>query len=96
LLAPRERVVGAHLAQQLTAQLGRPFTATYVRVTLHRARQKFADLLIDEVAHSLESPSEIELVHEIKSVGFAKLCDSALVRRRQRLQKSGRRRRPTG
>src|SRR5262249_29304471 len=37
------------LAEQLTARLGKPLTAAGVRQTLHRARQKFADRLLDEV-----------------------------------------------
>src|SRR5207249_5271323 len=44
------------LAEQLTAQLGRPFTAAGVRQTLHRAREKFAAFLLDEVTHSLAHP----------------------------------------
>ena len=37
------------LAEELTARLGRPFTAAGVRQTLHRAREKFAALLLNEV-----------------------------------------------
>src|SRR5262245_59280398 len=50
------------VAEQLTARLGKPFTAAHLRVTLQRAREKFAQLLLDEVAHSLEDPPEAELV----------------------------------
>src|SRR5262249_40154477 len=41
------------MAVQLAAQLGRPFSSSGVRQTLHRAREKFADPLVDEVIHSL-------------------------------------------
>src|SRR5262249_37404622 len=46
------------LAEELTAQLGRTLTAAGVRQTLHRAREKFAAHLLDEVADSLESPTD--------------------------------------
>src|SRR5687768_5547883 len=42
----------AGAAERLSARLGKPITAAHVRVTLQRAREKFAALLLDEVAHS--------------------------------------------
>jgi RNA polymerase sigma-70 factor (ECF subfamily) len=45
------------MAEQLTTQVCRTVTAAGIRQTLHRARQKFADLLLEEVAHSLENPT---------------------------------------
>ena len=69
------------MAQQLAARLGKPFTAGNVRVTLHRARERFADLLLDEVAHSLEMPAETELVQELTDLRLLSLCRPALVRR---------------
>jgi RNA polymerase sigma-70 factor (ECF subfamily) len=41
------------IAESLATRLQKPFSAGQVRVTLHRARAKFAELLLDEVAHSL-------------------------------------------
>src|SRR5262249_5868834 len=38
------------MAERLTAQLGKPINAALVRKTLERAQEKFADLLLDEVA----------------------------------------------
>jgi RNA polymerase sigma-70 factor (ECF subfamily) len=72
------------LAARLTTQLGKPFTATNVRVTLHRARAKFADLLLDEVAHSLENPTAAELLQELHDLRLRKLCGLALKRRSHR------------
>ncbi len=74
----------AQQAERLSAQLGRPFTAANVRVTLHRAREKFADLLLDEVAHSLETPTEAELMEELRTLHLLKLCGPALERRGHR------------
>ena len=41
------------LAAGLTEKLGKPINAGAVRVLLHRARDAFADLLLDEVSESL-------------------------------------------
>jgi RNA polymerase sigma-70 factor (ECF subfamily) len=65
-------------AELLSAQLGEAFTANRVRVTLHRAREKFAYLLLAEVERSLETPSEAELVQELRNLNLWKLCRAAL------------------
>jgi RNA polymerase sigma-70 factor (ECF subfamily) len=69
------------LAEALAAQLGRAFTAVGVRQTLHRARQRFATVLLDEVAHSLANPSEDELHEELVELGLLDYCRPALERR---------------
>jgi RNA polymerase sigma factor (sigma-70 family) len=71
-------------AEQLVTRLGKPFTAAHVRVTLQRARQKFAELLLDEVAHSLGTCTEAELVQELHALRLLKLCAPALERRKGR------------
>jgi RNA polymerase sigma-70 factor (ECF subfamily) len=68
------------IAEQLTAQLGRPFTAAGVRQTLHRAREKFADLLLDQVTHSLENPTAERLEQELVELGLLDYCRPALKR----------------
>jgi RNA polymerase sigma-70 factor (ECF subfamily) len=45
------------LAARLTAETGRPYTAAGVRQAVKRARDRFAELLRDEVAHSLDDPT---------------------------------------
>jgi DNA-directed RNA polymerase specialized sigma24 family protein len=74
----------AGAAEQLAARLGKPFTAAHVRVTLQRAREKFAELLLDEVAHSLGACTEAELVQELHALRLLKLCAPALERRKTR------------
>jgi DNA-directed RNA polymerase specialized sigma24 family protein len=69
------------LAQQLTAQLGHPFTAAGIRQALHRAREKFADLLLDEVTHSLENPTAEQFVQELVELSLLDYCRPALERR---------------
>jgi RNA polymerase sigma factor (sigma-70 family) len=71
----------AGVAERLTDRLGRPFTAAHVRVTLQRAREKFAALLLDEVALSLGACTEADLVQELHAVRLHRLCAPALARR---------------
>jgi RNA polymerase sigma factor (sigma-70 family) len=69
------------IADSLTTQSHKEHTGGGVRVTLHRAREKFADLLIDEVAHSLTNPTESDLIDELRLLGLLKLCAPALERK---------------
>jgi RNA polymerase sigma-70 factor (ECF subfamily) len=68
------------MAEQLAAQLGRPFTAAGVRQTLHRAREKFADLLLNEVMQSLQDPTAEQLEQELAELRLLEYCQPALVR----------------
>ena len=70
-----------HMAEQLTALLRRPFTAAGVRQILHRAREKFANLLLDEVTDSLENPTAELLEQELADLGLLDYCQPALKRR---------------
>jgi RNA polymerase sigma factor (sigma-70 family) len=70
------------MAEELAAQLGKPLTAAHVRVILQRARVKFAELLVVEVAHSLGAFTETELADELRALQMLKLCAPALQRRR--------------
>jgi RNA polymerase sigma-70 factor (ECF subfamily) len=69
------------LAEQLSAKLGRPITAANVRVILHRAREKFAELLLDEVVHSLDQPTMHELEEELCELRLLDYCKPALAAR---------------
>jgi RNA polymerase sigma-70 factor (ECF subfamily) len=71
-------LTSAAAAEQLSARLGKPFTAALVRVTLQRAREKFAGLLLGEVAHSLGACTEAELVQELHALRMSKLCAPGL------------------
>jgi RNA polymerase sigma-70 factor (ECF subfamily) len=68
------------LAERLSVQLGRPLTAVGVRQTLHRARDKFADLLLYEVRQSLEEPTRERLEQELVDLGLLDYCRPALER----------------
>jgi RNA polymerase sigma-70 factor (ECF subfamily) len=80
------------IAEELTAQLGRTFTAVGIRQILHRAREKFAALLLDDVTHSLghgleigpnavAGPSAEQLEEELVELGLLDYCRPALERR---------------
>jgi RNA polymerase sigma-70 factor (ECF subfamily) len=69
------------MAQQLSGELGRPLTPEGVRQLLHRAREKFADLLVDEVAHSLDQPTLDRVEEELEELGLLDYCRPILQRR---------------
>jgi RNA polymerase sigma-70 factor (ECF subfamily) len=68
------------MAEQLSARLGRPLTADAARQALHRAREMFADLLLDEVAQTLEAPAAEQLEEEVLTLGLHVYCQPALRR----------------
>jgi RNA polymerase sigma-70 factor (ECF subfamily) len=69
------------MAAQLGARLGRPLTAAGVRQTLRRAREKFSDLLLDEVVHSLQTADPGAVEQELIELGLLSYCQDALRRR---------------
>ncbi|HMF16259.1 MAG TPA: sigma-70 family RNA polymerase sigma factor [Gemmataceae bacterium] len=79
--ADHPRMRSPQLAEQLSARLGRSFTPSGVRQILHRAREKFAALLLDEVSHSLENPTTEKLEEELVELGLLDYCRPALQRR---------------
>ncbi len=80
--ARHPQATSQQMAQDLADQIpSGANTATAVRKTLERARSKYADFLLDEVADSLGSPSRDELEREIIELGLHGYCRSALRRR---------------
>lgn len=71
------------IAARLAGKRGREVSPATVRKTLQRARAKFADLLIDEVAKSLETPDAQSLEAELKELDLLRFCTAALARRGQ-------------
>lgn len=69
------------VAEKLSAQLAKPLSAGNVRVILKRARDKFADLLLHEVATSLEDPTDEQLLREVRALDLHRYCAGALGRR---------------
>lgn len=75
---PSEEIAG-----RLEERLGRPMTAAGARQAICRARARFAELLVDEVARSLGSPAPDELEQELIDLGLLRYCRPALLRRRR-------------
>jgi DNA-directed RNA polymerase specialized sigma24 family protein len=71
----------AQLAEQLGPLVGRTFTEAGLRQLVHRARDRFADLLIDEVGRSLETADEQAIEQELIDLHLLDYCRSALKRR---------------
>jgi RNA polymerase sigma-70 factor (ECF subfamily) len=74
-------VQSPQVAEQLSAQLGKRLTPTNARVMLHRAREKYAELLVEEVRRSLESPTQEQLLQELREPQLLTHCRPALERR---------------
>ena len=70
------------IAEQLSRTLGKPLTAAGVRKTLERARERFADLMLDEIAQGLSNPSVENLEEELIDLNLLEYCRPALERRR--------------
>lgn len=66
------------LAEELSAQLNKPITSAGVRQMLHRAREKFAEFLIDEVAQTMLKPTLQDLEEELIASNLFEYCRPAL------------------
>jgi RNA polymerase sigma-70 factor (ECF subfamily) len=73
----------AEMAERLAAPIGKPLTANWVRKSLHQAREKFKDLIVEEVAQSLKNPMPETLEEELLELGLLSYCRSTLERRRR-------------
>jgi RNA polymerase sigma-70 factor (ECF subfamily) len=81
LRAEEPGLSSAEMAERLGAKLGRPLTPEWARQNLKRARDRFADLLLDELARSLDDPSYERLEQEVIDLGLHSYCQDALRRR---------------
>jgi RNA polymerase sigma-70 factor (ECF subfamily) len=76
-----EGVPSARMAEELSTRLGKRFTADGIRKILQRAREKFAEVLIEEVSQSLSDPTPEALEQELRDLGLLVYCRPALERR---------------
>jgi RNA polymerase sigma factor (sigma-70 family) len=70
----------AVMAEALSDRLGKPITPASVRQLVHRAREKFAESLIEQVAHSLQDPSNERLEQELIDLELFEYCRPVLRR----------------
>jgi RNA polymerase sigma-70 factor (ECF subfamily) len=78
--AENRELTSAEMAEKLTAKLNKAVTADWVRQTLRRAREQFADLLLEELSHSLEDPNRERLIEELADLRLLPYCQHALDR----------------
>ena len=66
------------LAARLSEQHGKNYSAESYRQVLRRARQRFAELLVVEVAHSLQAADREHIEEELCSLNLLSYCREAL------------------
>jgi RNA polymerase sigma factor (sigma-70 family) len=64
----------SELAAELSARFNRSFSAGNLRQIRNRARARLANLILKEVLHSLEEPTEEELVEELRELRLLSYC----------------------
>lgn len=68
------------MASALSSELGTRMTAVGVRQILHRARDKFAHLIVEEVARALADPDPGRIHEELDELGLLPYCKGAVSR----------------
>jgi RNA polymerase sigma-70 factor (ECF subfamily) len=81
--AANREMSSADMAAQLGPQLGKPLKPAAVRQALHRAQDLYADLLLAEVARSLEPATPEQLDEELCELKLQIYCQRALDRYRR-------------
>lgn len=82
LRAEQPEVSSERMAEELSRRLGKPLSAVAVRQALHRAREKFANLLLEEVARSLETADRAQVEQELIDLKLLSYCKPALEKRK--------------
>jgi RNA polymerase sigma-70 factor (ECF subfamily) len=80
LKADRPELRSAQIALEVTGRLGRAVSETAVRKALQRARERFAELLLDEVARSIGSSSREDIEAELGELDLLTYCRPAVDR----------------
>jgi RNA polymerase sigma factor (sigma-70 family) len=74
----------AQIAEQMSGRLGRAVSETAVRKTLQRARERFGELLLDEVARSIGSSARADIEEELGELDLLTYCRPAVDRYAER------------
>ena len=74
----------SEMAERLTAQLGKPMSPENIRKSLQRAHAKFAELMLDQIADSLDEPTLEDLEAELEALDLLRYCRSTLDHRREK------------
>jgi RNA polymerase sigma-70 factor (ECF subfamily) len=78
--ADHPKLSSTELAEQLGVRLGKPLTSAALRQTLHRAREKFAELLVEEVRATLPGADDARVEQELIDLGLFSYCRPATER----------------
>ena len=70
------------MAEHFSRELNKPISPEWVRKRLHYARDKFADLLVAEVARGLQDASPDRIEEELLALGLFEHCRDAVQRLR--------------
>jgi RNA polymerase sigma factor (sigma-70 family) len=81
LRVERPTLSSEEMAEELGRRFGKAYSVPALRQALYRAREKFSDLLLDEVVQSLETPTVEDLEEELQDLGLLSHCRAALQRR---------------
>jgi DNA-directed RNA polymerase specialized sigma24 family protein len=68
------------MAERISKDLGRPISAGGLRMALQRARDRFVEFLLEEVAGSLKASAADQLEQELIDLGLFEYCRPALKR----------------
>src|SRR5262245_43618137 len=66
------------LAEDLSKRLGRTFTPAGIRQLVHRARERFAELLLDDIRQSLDDAPVERVLEELAELNLLKYCKDVL------------------
>jgi RNA polymerase sigma-70 factor (ECF subfamily) len=85
LRSEQPEMTTVELAERLSAhlRLESPYSEAAVRKVLQRARDRFTDILVEEVARSLRCSTAEILEEELIDLGFHPFCRRALLRQRK-------------
>ncbi len=83
LRADQPELTGTRMAELLSGRLGRDISASNLRQLLHRARERFAELLLDDIRQSLEGASLERVAEELAELNLLKYCKDTLAKRQE-------------
>lgn len=69
------------IADHLAQKLGRSFTPAGVRQLVHRGRERFAEILLEEIRATLDEASTERLMEELAELNLLKYCKEILDRK---------------
>ena len=82
LRVDRPEAASADLAAALGEKVGKSYTAAGVRQLLHRARERFAELLLEDVRRSMEDAPLEQVREELAELRLLKYCQETLDKRK--------------